>query len=507
MSKEPSNIDRLVREKLNGFEMTPPPSVWENTSASLQSGRKKRFFIWFIFGIAALALLGTGIYFYSSNTTSNEQLLAANADNQTSQSSKNDSGEDKAGSNSNNNDNNTTSQRDTDSQNPADSQDELSREDLNGKSDLSSLDLDKQQSTFSASRYQQGSDKQSEKDKSSPRSGSDLGDNSKRDARDLSTDSKGTGSQAPDSFKGNDSPGDAKPNPSLPLQNGNDASAGNSNDKSEKTVEYSELPLYDLGLLNTLNTKSALADLDKGSFSNIAPKQQLFSLEGSIGASTFKNKPNEKTTDPQLFSILNNAASNRQSFDVRLGLNYHLTNRISLQTGVHYTSSSEDYTYESEEITTLSYVDTVSFTVDSVTMDTTFNINTFYYDTTIIVANNQRNTYKLFSLPFQFAWSQPISPRSSLEFAMGGELSLFGNNTGTTILNDSTTVLASSAYRTSGMLSIGGSIKYLYHFGNRHAVYVEPWAQFGLTNNNTPQLNYTSLRRRVGIRFGYRFYF
>ena len=112
------------------------------------------------------------------------------------------------------------------------------------------------------------------------------------------------------------------------------------------------------------------------------------------------------------------------------------------------------------------------------------------------------------TLPFQFAWSQPISEKGRLELALGGAVTIFGRNSGSLINGDSTALIGADAgYKTTGLLSLGGSIKYLHRFGNHHSVYIEPWAQFGISNQSLPALTYESLRRRYGIRIGYRYYF
>lgn len=473
MSKEPNNIDRLVREKLDGFEMTPPPSVWENTSASLNTGRKKRLFLWFALGITALITLGTSAYYFSSEDTPTEQVAATNVGSKTNNSIRKNAKEE---NNANLDAGNSSAKKDnlaadaklsTNSGNP--SNDLLKKDSgisINDKGDFSTKKSDTRANDFGNTGDQRTLADQDQKDLSS---------------------------------KQNDS---GKTDELNSQQNAHAHSAG-----SKHTENYSSLQTHPLQLLKSEEPMLATNTIEEDSLPVPIPFWKSLSVEGAIGMSTFKNQA-KKSTSPNLLEVLNNVASGQSSFDFRFGVNYHFTDRFSFQSGLHYNASKENYSFNSSEIVTYSYIDTISFTVDSTTFDTTYIINTIAYDSTIVTANDGRNSYRILTLPFQFAWSQPISARGVLEFSLGGAISIFGKNTGSVIVDQTNFSLdAQQGYHTTGMLSLGGSIKYVHRFGNHHSVYAEPWAQFGITNQSGPQISYESLRRRYGVRVGYRFYF
>lgn len=228
----------------------------------------------------------------------------------------------------------------------------------------------------------------------------------------------------------------------------------------------------------------------------------------ALGISTFENYPSKKTTETELASLLKNASSREFGTDFHFGLNYHLTSRISFQTGLEYSKMKENYTFESSYFDSYTYLDSTIASIDSSTMDTTYAYVTISVDSLVIVTNEAKNTYTIFAIPFQFAWNTSIGKRGLLEFGLGGSLSVYGKNNGFTIQDTQANATTSSeAIHTKGILSVGGSVKYLYQFGSHHAAYIEPWIRFGITNQSTPALQYESYRRNLGIRFGYRFYF
>src|SRR5690554_625875 len=70
--KEDNNIDKLFREKLQGFSEDPPAYVWDGISEQLMHGRRKRRAAWFSWSaVAALVLLAflAGWYFNESKAT------------------------------------------------------------------------------------------------------------------------------------------------------------------------------------------------------------------------------------------------------------------------------------------------------------------------------------------------------------------------------------------------------------------------------------------------------
>jgi hypothetical protein len=556
MSKEPNNIDRLVREKLDGFEMTPPPSVWENTSASLNSKKKRPFYLWFILGVAAVAALGTGIYFFSTQADKTEQLAvndarnpiqaksnsseaneknlnsktntssfdkSSNSETEPGLNSADDDTNDSFGSDGNKNDDRTDGNRssfDGNDSKKSTTDADRSRKDalLQGDSDNKfGSSGEKDSNNRFAFNGSKGSKDQRQKDASlkgdHSEGNSDGGDNiatadhsnsdSKKKRKD-SADARDANGRGDDDTSDN-SLNDRTDNQSLADKNKpNDLSNLKA---SPKAQDYGSLPLRPAEEFVGEQPSIVTDSIEDEPLPEITPFWKSLSIEGAVGVSTFRNQA-KKSTPQSLLTTLNNVASAQQSIDFRFGLNYHFSERFSFQSGIHYNSSRENYRFDSEESYTYSVIDTISFSIDSVTMDTTFVLDSTIYDSTFIVANDLQNTYRIFTLPFHFAWSQSISPRGVLEFALGGEISILGRNTGLIIVDNSGFSFdAQSGYHTTGMLSVGGSIKYLHRFGDHHSAYIEPWAQFGVTNQSKPMISYESLRRRYGIRVGYRFYF
>jgi len=509
MSKEPNNIDRLIREKLEGFEMTPPTTVWESTSSALSTGKRKRFFLWLTLGVLGALLLAVGTYFLvvddersgelvAQDSSKTEELRATEIDNSTSNAN---SVRGKQGEQSdvNNHDNDpSVSSAELNGQEVSDG----GAQKMNTSSGSSlgganvSSDNGKSKENPSARKGQKDDKGQSTSDRSD--TGSSMSGDS-NDSKSLSTSGSsgetGKGDGETTSFAG----GDEKEN-----GESSDSGARSSTDDSE---QLDGLPLKPV--LPFYQPKGLLVTSEEEELPTVkSPVWKAFSVEASVGISKFRNVPSSKLTDPLILAALNDAASNQLSLDARFGINYHFTDRFSFGSGIHYNAARENYQYDSEQIVTYTVVDSITFTVDTATFDTTYTTHTSVYDSSVVSSSIGVNTYRIFTLPFQFNWTQPLSQRSALEFSLGGAVSLFGRNTGVVLPDTSNFAIdAQEGYHTSGMLSVGGSVKYLYRFGNHHSVYVEPWMQLGVTNQSTPALNYESLRRRYGIRVGYRFYF
>lgn len=512
MSKEPNNIDRLVREKLEGFEMTPPADVWASTASTLNAGKKKRFFLWFALSLALLSILGAGIYYLSSSEKTEEQLLTENNLERTGKAKN----EEKQPSDKLKNQNDASSKVNGDNgQNTTTDAHLISRE-IDGSTshttgNTTSIDVVNDSGFLNKSNNSadnadiNNSITYSQEMSASNRSASNA--NNKQSAENELSENYSMISSTTSTSKNSAANSDEKATKltSTSKIDQYDLSKDNSNDKTRRVVEYGSLKTHAPQLFIQTFQSPIVHLFGSDTLPTKAPFWKSISIEGAVGISTFRNVP-KKSTNTNLASTVNQAAMDQFGLDLRFGANYHFNDRLSFQTGIHYNSSKEKYTYNDTETSTFSYTDSI-MTTDSLTWDTTYILFEVMYDSSYIVSKTEPNTYKIFALPFQFAWTQSISTRSSLEFSLGGEISIFGKNTGTISNDNSNLILAENAYHTSGMLSLGGSVKYLYKFGNHHAVYAEPWAQFGITNQSTPALNYESLRRTYGIRVGYRFYF
>lgn len=508
MSKEPNNIDRLIREKLEGFEMTPPASVWDSTSSALSTGKRKRFFLWLVLGILGAFLMAVGTYFLVDDERSGELIAQDSSKTKQLRVSEND----KSTSNANSARRNQVDQSDANSHDNGLS---VSSTEMNGQIVLDRGTQKKNTSSGSSvggtnvlsdngelKENHSGLKGQKTDKGQSTSNGAGTGSffsGGSKDSKSVST--SGSSVETGDFDGENTSFVDGVEKENGELSDSGDRSTTNDSEQLDGLPLKPVLPFYQpKGLLVTSEEEELPAVK--------SPVWKAFSLEASVGMSKFRNVPSSKLTDPLIIAALNDAASNQYSLDARFGVNYHFTDRFSFGSGIHYNAARENYQYNSEQIVTYTVVDSITFTVDTATFDTTYTTHTSVYDSSVVSSTIGVNTYRIFTLPFQFNWTQPLSPRSALEFSLGGAVSLFGRNTGVVLPDTSNFAIdAQEGYHTSGMLSVGGSVKYLYRFGNHHSVYVEPWMQLGVTNQSTPSLNYESLRRRYGIRVGYRFYF
>jgi hypothetical protein len=81
MQNNDNNIDQLFRNKLSGFEATPPPAVWDRISASMGYRKKRRkvIFLWTMSGAASL-LFAFLLGWYLAGQTDHSQTLMAELD-------------------------------------------------------------------------------------------------------------------------------------------------------------------------------------------------------------------------------------------------------------------------------------------------------------------------------------------------------------------------------------------------------------------------------------------
>ena len=483
MSQEPNNIDRLVREKLDGLEMNPPSGVWNDISSVLKSNKKRGLIFWLSLSLIA----GIGICFFSQEG-SKKTLIAQKTNSQ-------ETTEHSYRSNSRNLEKNS---RNINQSNSIDDSNSLNNSNIiegnkSSRSAESSSPIPLEENTRLNDKIN---------DKSSTYESINQSASKQTNSTHLYSEEKiqkriiaSTGNTIVKSLNSDED---------------NNKLTGTSSNKSthfSKVNLINSLPTSPIQFFKTENKTSIVSSLEEDLLPRKTSFWKAFSIEGSIGVSTFKNQPS-KSTDANFSKHLTHTASDQLSFDLRLGLNYHFTNHLSFQSGVHYNSSREKYVFGSPKTLTLIYMDTISYSVDTVTMDTTYLVNPVPYDTTVLANKSTTNKYKIFTLPFQFAWAQPITNRGILEIAIGGELSIYGRNSGAVIVDNSTLAVdAKNGYRTTGLLSVGGSLKYLHRFGEHHAAYIEPWLQLGVTNQSMSSLSYETIRRRYGVRVGYRIYF
>ena len=78
--KEEKNIDRIIREKLDGFSASPPPHIWENVQGKLAAQQRKtrRLYIGWISTAAIVVLAFLAGWYFNENSSTQENVQAAN---------------------------------------------------------------------------------------------------------------------------------------------------------------------------------------------------------------------------------------------------------------------------------------------------------------------------------------------------------------------------------------------------------------------------------------------
>ncbi|WP_435260885.1 outer membrane beta-barrel protein [Tenacibaculum sp. nBUS_03] len=70
------NIDRIFEEKLNGFEASPNPEMWDTIEAKLKKKKRRVLPMWWLYsGIAAVFILGFVLYPFFKHNSSLEPII------------------------------------------------------------------------------------------------------------------------------------------------------------------------------------------------------------------------------------------------------------------------------------------------------------------------------------------------------------------------------------------------------------------------------------------------
>lgn len=78
--KDKNNIDSIIREKLEGFSVSPPPYIWGNVQRQLaaQHRKKRRIFLGWISTAAAILLAFLAGWYFNENSIPQENIKATN---------------------------------------------------------------------------------------------------------------------------------------------------------------------------------------------------------------------------------------------------------------------------------------------------------------------------------------------------------------------------------------------------------------------------------------------
>jgi len=78
--KDERNIDRIIREKLEGFSATPPPHIWDNVQSQLavQRKRTRRMYIGWISTAAVIVLAFLAGWYFNGNSKIEENTIVTN---------------------------------------------------------------------------------------------------------------------------------------------------------------------------------------------------------------------------------------------------------------------------------------------------------------------------------------------------------------------------------------------------------------------------------------------
>ncbi|MCH2224650.1 MAG: hypothetical protein MK066_07770 [Crocinitomicaceae bacterium] len=475
MLEDNKHIDQKIKQKLEGFSMTPPEAVWNEIAPTIQ---QKRFgSIWFYIVGLAFIIGGVGyILFPVTNLASqNNYASLENVEKSTSVNLNKNDYDNKANKlkseHVERSNENRTKHDNTNSDNI----------DLKERSSENQKLNNALKSNYTSTIY--------------PKSNNNTYDSAEITSLRRNRINTNLNNSSSDSNK-NHAEMSSHYETGMTTDENNSSHLPNSN-----LVSIGNLPI------NSINSTSPELAQPSSNFignNKANPFKNRLSIDLSTGIQTFRTS-SMNVNDSVLEQELKTSNSNQLGYDFNASLNFSLTKQFSVFTGINYSNLKKEVNQTSSEIQTFYTLDSIGYVFDSTTMSL---VEVFYetpYDSSVISFHKESITYRMLTIPFGISWEKNLSTRSSLDCSFGGELSIYGKYSGNILSN---TNPANTTYKKAGVLSFGGSIKYFYHIKSQHSLYIEPWAQFGITNLNIPNsIPFDQRLYKSGIRLGYRFQF
>ena len=483
--------DDKLKQKLEGFEMTPPENAWSGIQNGLPGNKRRRgFFLW---SVLLLLLIGGAATTYvmtmepngiaKPTTSANKNFKNNNTDN-THKNSGNPISTDTEKQLIAENSNTTESSVDVNPSSGKNTSPNTLVSNSTTKTDEKSVN-DQNSAAISSGKR--------EKNNSTSSNTSDGKDNST-----ANSDKKN-----PSESASNNSKGDNAQN--TPLNNSSVNTNTTSAEEEEQNASISVAAMESLKALEIENLP--YSPQGQGDFSSKpmkTPRRANWSAELGIGLSSFSYSP-KASAGNNLQTYIKDAQTKEIGRDFYARINYHLNPLISLHTGAEFQQNSYNVNYQTSSTTTFTVYDTTGWYFDTLTqqqipiVDSSTATNTTFQDQMI------QNSESLINIPIGIRFHVPLGVRSQLGIAATGLVGIRTKATGSILVDENGQLVdMNTAYRKSGNLSMRLSVRYSYMLNENFAVYAEPWYGFGLNNRSTNGLPYETKFSNTGIYVGIR---
>lgn len=535
MLDKQKHIDDAVKDKLDGFELSPPPEAWGAIQAASSSNRKKGLWIFFTGLAVGIVVLGVWYFTQSSTSTSDQvQSIAENAevlndtnskdnvnhsDNMASTVSGNNaldaSKADKEMQTTNNNQEVSAANASTSAGNEKPTYNAVSSSAANSSSSASSNTA----GTTNTSKNGLGSSSKpndaetsgtSQNNSSANSTGSTSNQNSNSNRFGHKNTSTGSSSgQQPATTAANDASNSAGSSQKSSSGSGN--SQPPINMVAENNVSTPSKLAMKMIVLAALPIDLEMGDLPMASGTSMSSHGRVFPrwrAHLGFGLNSFSQQFDKAMANNGVVENLEQNSIQSSGISADAGIAYYFTPGLYAETGYNYKSFSESYSFAYTDSATTYQIDTVGAYQDSVTGDTIYITDSTAMTNYLAVDGYQENFYKTHSIPLMLGYTFQVGRRWNFDVSGGVNVSIFSKFSGRAIENqDYDLIDLENSHKKAGLLSARAMIRANYLFGEKHGVFVGGSLSKHLSSFNNSNLFYDRKLRFAGLTAGYRIIF
>ncbi len=550
MLDKQKHIDDAVKDKLDGFELSPPSEAWRAIQAGSSSTRK--IGLWLFFSGLAVGIVILGVWYFTQTTTNgpgDKQGLAEGssklskdiANEQVSQSDKVASTSDNSNVNNNqaseNNVNAKRSEIEAYNSTPESSNISTPTHGVANSSSGNTSSSNTSNAGNSAASNRNSSSNSSSTNSSNNTGSSSSGERNSLAANNTSNTSNRNTSGFNASSQGATGTQGTSPNTSAVSQNQNGSNnstgsneteiGGNSTQNTtDNTSNAASASNNNTGLgTSVAETKSAMElivlsalpiDLDLGdmpehennpmdSHGRIFPRWRA---HAGIGLNSLKQQFDKTTANTSFGEGLEQNSNLSSGLNFEAGLAYYFTPGLFAETGYNFTSFGETYGFSYTDSITTYQIDTVGAYQDSATGDTIYITDSTAMSNYLSSIGYQENFYKIHSIPLMMGYTFQVGRRWNFDVSGGVNISVFSKFDGRAIQNAQYDLIdLESSHKKAGLLSARAMIRANYLFGEKHGVYLGASLSKHISSFNNSNLIYDRKLRFIGLSAGYRIIF
>lgn len=475
--------DKKMRSKFEGFKMTPPENAWSGIESEInpKSRRRRGFFL--LSGLIALLAIGTTsiILLFSHKADTNKKVESTIASSSSTSNTEEVETQDSPNSNTSNSVYNQKNEKESKNSLETNSNEEVTT--------ISRIETTNTVGATNNSAYDSNGIKENlnsstaEIDDIQNNTNNSTIDNNQETVTFSSIDSNDLGSTLADSENGQ-----------------NNLKDDTREDLDIEEEQQSPLSVLDIEPLVT-NFNDSLHRNNSGKIKS--PSAPRWSVEAGLGISSFNYTPLTGTnTSFQQFS--KDAHQSPLGLDGFLRVNYAISSKFSIHTGIEYESRKFNLSYDTIAYTQITTIDTIGWFFDSINQQQVPVLDTSITQSPISNNAQTSNTESVINIPIGAMFEFPIGTRSRLGIKASGVVGVRMRSAGSILTDElGNTSDFSSSYNSLSISMRLGS-RYSYYISPKSTLFVEPWIGMRLNKLSTPALPFETRFTNYGLQVGIR---